>query len=560
MASVMLLAIGSVTSSCSDDDDEPKKPDIESPDAPDTPSTETNYFTEDKAYGNFYAYNMINDIYLWKYEVEENTTGWSTDDDPIQKVAEVRYKENSKDVDRWTQMTDNYENFIGSVDGVSTTYGYDLQLYWGDETRTTVVGVVLYTYADSPARKAGLKRGDVITTVNGQTMTDSNYTSLASELFYSSSVTISLRDSDQDISMNAIRMYEDPVLLDSVYDVNNKKIAYLAYTSFTLDSNQKLIDTCKKFKQAGATELIIDLRYNGGGYVITLDLLASMLAPWTEVQAGSIFETEIWNKDYMEYYQEQKYDLNTYFETLHEYTLDEKKYSFDTSDANIGLNKIYALVSSSSASASESLLVGLMPYMDIDIIGEQTHGKYCSGYIMQAKEWFEDMDDTVDAWKEYVASLKKGTSAYEQAQKNYEELKSTWEPWSKWKQYMKSDWGIYVMISTYADRDGNNPCRPDGLTPNFEVADNPVQPYQLGDDREAMLRAALTRAGKTYPTEETRSMHTDIVLDPLPPIHRSATFGKLIHLGPLNFPEGRIYKTHSTLERFERDNFPRILQ
>ena len=51
------------------------------------------------------------------------------------------------------------------------------------------------------------------------------------------------------------------------------------------------------------------------------------------------------------------------------------------------------------------------------------------------------------------------------------------------------------MVSTYADKNGDNPCRPDGLVPDVEMEDNPIEPYQLGDDREALLREALTRAG-----------------------------------------------------------------
>ena len=50
-----------------------------------------------------------------------------------------------------------------------------------------------------------------------------------------------------------------------------------------------------------------------------------------------------------------------------------------TKGANIGLKKVYGLIGSGSASASEALLGGLMPYMDVQLIGSQTHGKYCTG-------------------------------------------------------------------------------------------------------------------------------------------------------------------------------------
>lgn len=58
--------------------------------------------------------------------------------------------------------------------------------------------------------------------------------------------------------------------------------------------------------------------------------------------------------------------------------------------------------------------------------------------------------------------------------------------------------GLYVMINRYADKDGNNPCMPDGLKPDYPAEDNPLDGYQLGDENESLLRLALDRAaGKT---------------------------------------------------------------
>lgn len=507
---IFLLLAACLISGCSDDDDETiKKPEIENPDGP----TGEEYITDDTAFGNFFAYNTINDIYLWKYEIANSMKSWKLADNPIKKVKEIRYKENGKDVDRWTQVTNNFTAFTSGVDGVETTYGYNLRLYWADADKTFIVAVVTQTYADSPARKAGLRRGDTILTVNGKKMTANTYEKLADELLYSQSVSIGISHGEtvKEISLNAIKMYEDPVLLDSVYDVNGKKVAYLAYSSFTLNSNAKLIDICKKFKQAGASELILDLRYNGGGYVITQNLLTSMLAPQAEVQNQSVFETEIWNKDYMEYFKERGEDLETRFTTKFEYKHNGQTYSYNTSDANIGINKIYALVTESSASASESLLVDLIPYMDIEIIGTQTHGKYCTGNMIGAKDWYESME----------TYFKKHPDEWE-----------TWEEWSQWKKYMKTDWGIYVMISRYGDKNGENPCMPNGLTPNTKVEDNPFEPYQLGDENEAMLKVALTKAGKVYPASG-RSIQPS--LKALPEQPHDVFFGKLIALPDLKY-------------------------
>lgn len=464
----MLLPLAFTACSGEDDDNGGKTPIINKP------TTEVKYYTNENYYAGFFAFHVISDVYLWNEEVKASLSNWKMDEDPIKKVDALRYKENGEYVDKWTQLTNNYEAFIGGVDGVpTTTYGYDFQLYYKDNTRTTLVAVITYVYPDSPASKAGLHRGDAIFTVNGKDITIDNYAEL---LFYTSSGTFAILndkgDALENITMTAINMYENPVLMTKVFDCGGKKVGYLVYLSFTLDSCEDLIKAAKSFKEQGVTELILDLRYNGGGYVITEQLLASMLAPQDKVTNKEVFQTEVYNKDYMDYYKKEGEDLNTYFET--EYNFKDhngKEHSYSTKDANIGLDKIYALVSSGSASASESVLVGLLPYMNIEIIGEQTHGKYCTGWILSATDWFELNKDFFKAGADY-------------------------DEYQKWDTYAKN-WGIYVMVSRYADKNGDCPCMPNGFTPDVEVDDNPQEPYDLGDDREALLRVALTQAGYT---------------------------------------------------------------
>lgn len=85
------------------------------------------------------------------------------------------------------------------------------------------------------------------------------------------------------------------MLCDSIYEFNGKKVGYLAYSSFDLKSIDKLIEIAKHFKQEQVAELILDLRYNGGGYVITESVLASMFAPQEDVSQKKVFEKEVYN-------------------------------------------------------------------------------------------------------------------------------------------------------------------------------------------------------------------------------------------------------------------------
>ena len=73
-----------------------------------------------------------------------------------------------------------------------------------------------------------------------------------------------------------------------------------------------------------------------------------------------------------------------------------------TKDANIGLKKIYGLIGSGSASASEALLGGLMPYTNVRLIGTQTHGKYCTGWMLSAEEMYEKCPQELKNWGIYV--------------------------------------------------------------------------------------------------------------------------------------------------------------
>lgn len=412
---------------------------------------------------NTFAYNVMNTYYLWNEEIADSLATWKQlERDPIEKVKRIRYKDSKgKDIDKWTVLTEDIESMISSTAGVSTTYGMDFKVYWYDASQTNVCLVVTLTYPDSPAEQAGLKRGDVIMKIAGKEMTEKNYSTLIYDSFlYAKSC--SLTDvNGKEYRMTAVEMYEEPVLVRKVFNVDGKKVGYLFYNSFTLASCDKLIDAGRYFRSEGIESLILDLRYNGGGYVITELVLASLLAPESEVKAGSVFEKTIYNKLVSNAWK----DETACFSENISAKINGKQYDFDLTGANCGISHLYAIMTNGSASASESLLVGLKPYLDTKIFGEQSYGKYCSGIMYSAKEWYEDYDEVLESKQRELG------------------------------QKYAEKWGIYVMIGRFADKYGNTPCMPDGFTPDYPVEDNPVAPYQLGDQREPMLAAVLERLG-----------------------------------------------------------------
>ena len=86
-------------------------------------------FQDEKPYANFFGYQIMNDVYLWKKEIASGLKNWDLMADPVETVKKIRYKKAAgDDIDKWTQMTDAYSEMVGGTDGVSTgTYGLGIE-------------------------------------------------------------------------------------------------------------------------------------------------------------------------------------------------------------------------------------------------------------------------------------------------------------------------------------------------------------------------------------------------------------------------------------------------
>ena len=408
---------------------------------------------------NTFAWNVMDYYYLWRDEITSELDSWRASDDPIPKVARARYKDAAgKDIDRWTMLTDDYASVAGGVSGHTRTVGLDFQLYYVDETHANVCAVVTYTYAGGPAELAGIVRGDAISSVNGQEMTPKNYVQLIQEgLLGGGTVKLGLLDG-RSFTLTAVDMYENPIQTVRILNrPDGRKVGYLHYTSFTLDSCEELTRVMFDFTDEGIDDLVLDLRYNGGGYIVAEEVLASMLAPLAAVEAESVYYREIYNSQMTK---DEKPEP-ILFQTAFTFRNNGAMQIVSTAGSNPDLPRLYVLVTGSSASASECLVCGLHPYMDVTLVGERTSGKYCAGYMMSATSW------------------------YESVKKSFEE--------EEYKEFLPrvENWGIYVMYSRYADCNGVTLSMPDGIVPDVPAEDDPLDGYPLGDPRESMLSVAL---------------------------------------------------------------------
>ena len=412
-----------------------------------------------RKYVNTFAWNVMDTYYLWRDEIASAMERWKNWEEPVRKVADIRYKDAAgKDIDRWTLLTDDFASLMGGVSGHTRTTGMDFNLYYADKAKTRVCAVVTYTYDLGPAVQAGLKRGDIILTVDGREMTPDNYREIVRDrLLGGGTVKLGLSDG-RSVTVTAVDMYEDPVQTVRILErPGGKKVGYLHYTSFTLDSCEDLTVVFRQFKDAGIDDLVLDLRYNGGGYLIAEEVVGSMLAPVSAVDAGSVFFQDIYGPGMPE----EGRSGPSCFKTGFMFRMDGSLQVVSTAGANPDLPRLYVLVTENSASASECLVCGLRPYMDVILIGGRTSGKYCAGYLIGAPDW------------------------YESVKKNLEEGE-----YEKALPYV-DNWGIYVMYARYADRNGVTLSMPDGIAPDFGVEDDPLDGFALGDPEETMLATAL---------------------------------------------------------------------
>lgn len=245
-------------------------------------------------YANMFGKEAMSTYYYWNKEISSDLDNWNieTNNDPIGTVDRIRYHQGDKYIDKWSMLTDDMASFNSSVEGVSTTFGWNLTFYPVNKEKNQYVAVVNFVHEGTPAAKAEFKRGDIILSINDEKITPDNYT----DLYYKPTLKVSLGklqeniivSQNKSIELTAVNMYENPIICDSVYEFNGKKVGYLAYTSFDLKSINPLIEIGKKFKAEGIDELVLDLRYNGGGYVITENVLASMFAPQESIRKRNL--------------------------------------------------------------------------------------------------------------------------------------------------------------------------------------------------------------------------------------------------------------------------------
>ena len=190
-----------------------------------------------------------------------------------------------------------------------------------------------------------------------------------------------IKNDEDDYTVVLTRSTSENVLIDTVYYINNKKIGYFCYLKF--EGSAELAPIIKKFKEANVDELIIDLRYNPGGYVNTCKYLCNSLV--NESAYGKIFQSQGFN-DILSHEMLVRYGRDMeddYFD----FPSDDNKHILGLPLYGLNMGRLYVLTSRYTASASEALIVCLRPYNDVIVIGEKTVGKGVGSYIISDSKY-----------------------------------------------------------------------------------------------------------------------------------------------------------------------------
>jgi carboxyl-terminal processing protease len=319
-------------------------------------------------YVNKWVLNEMQLYYLWNDELPSS---------PNKSVSPPLFFESLlSDEDRFSWIQEDYLELLNSLQGINKEAGYEFKLYRESSANENVIAQVMYVKTGSPAALLDLERGDVISHVNGQQMTLSNYQSLLSLMSENHTIKYSRHNGTAwtdkgTLSLTTVEFAENPNFMNKTFDYpNGKKIGYFVYNFFAtgpsegnLQYNTQMETIFAGFKSAAITDLIVDLRFNSGGAESATIKLASLIG--TGVDNTKVFV----RREFNEGYEDALVDY---------YGPDILIRKFENNAQNVGgqiSNKVYILTSNRTASASELLINGLRPYMDVIIIGDTTVGK-----------------------------------------------------------------------------------------------------------------------------------------------------------------------------------------
>ena len=308
------------------------------------------------------------DAYLWYNQIPANFNARQyADPDAIMEAIRPYSIETgfTNPVDRWSfavtrQQWDDLSSGIGGDFGMGVFFLSNTDLR------------VSYVEKASPAGKATIKRSWQIKSINNKSnLTPNDEDLIINAVYLSNSATFTFgrpAGADTTITLTAGTYLESPIYVDSVYQTGPTKTGYMVLNSFLGDTTKiknEFQRIFTRFQTEGVQDVVVDLRYNGGGYVRLQDELANYLVPTGN--NGQIMEDMRFNDKLG-----PQFNRTTRF---------QKK-------GSLNINRLFVIVTQNTASASELLINSLKPFMNVQLIGpSRTHGKAVGYFGIEVMDW-----------------------------------------------------------------------------------------------------------------------------------------------------------------------------
>jgi carboxyl-terminal processing protease len=273
--------------------------------------------------------------------------------DPYKLLEAMRYKE----LDKWSFVAD-YNEFVAEMLGEFVGHGIRIGV---DEDSIARIAMI---YSKSPLYAEGVRRGWIVKSVNGydiaKIIIDGDATAYNTAMGASTAgitnkfVFVKPDSTEVEISSTKSSFTINSVLQYDTLKLSSGVTGYLAFESFIEPSPAELAVAFDFFNSCNIKDLILDLRYNSGGYLYVAQGLASEIAGQALYNSGSVFAMLQYNNK----------NLNQ------NYT-----YRFTDPESNLSLTRLVVISTRLTASASEAVMNGLKPYMNVVSIGDTTNGK-----------------------------------------------------------------------------------------------------------------------------------------------------------------------------------------
>jgi len=296
---------------------------------------------------NELIYQAMTSTYLWYDHVPAiNFQDYESAD---ALINDLKYD----DLDRWSYVVTQKEFYDFFQQGEYIGLGIGLAFISLDEIALT------YVYENSPAKVAGLKRGDIILEINGKTIFEilsrNIWDAVWGEDKEGVTVLLKIKTMEGDVFNHTLEkavVNINAVVHHEIIQQNDVKIGYMVFNHFIGTAEAELNDVFSEFIAEDIRELVLDLRYNGGGLIYLAQLLASLIA-------GDFVDDEI----FMNVVHNDQYQIWDY------------EYHFEKPSNVLNLNRLVVITQEGSCSASELLINSLKPFINVTTIGDSTCGK-----------------------------------------------------------------------------------------------------------------------------------------------------------------------------------------